>query len=101
MSKYFWKRGTGKTTSAYILSIETGKHILTYSRVAKRRLEDRAKRDNTLLPEVYLPEDIVAYGTKFNHNITQEVIIDEAQLVLDRILSWFNIQGIVQFYGVE
>lgn len=101
MNRYFWERGTGKTTSAYILSIETGKHILTFNKEAKQRLEDRAKRDNTLLPEVYLPEDIITYGTKFNHNIIQEVIIDEAQLVLDSILSWFNIQGIVQFYGVE
>lgn len=98
MSKYFWKRGTGKTTSAYRLSIKTGKHILTYGEAGKRRLEDMAKRDNVLLPEVYLPEDIIA---KFNHNTIQEVIIDEAQFVLDRILSHFNIQGIIQFYGEE
>ena len=86
-------RGHGKTTRLLYASEFTNTPILCTSQTSKQHLLDSAKRLNLDIPEPIIPSDVTMGGVFKTSLRDKDVLIDEAPMVLQSLLSCLGMNG--------
>ena len=86
-------RASGKTTRLLYASEFNNTPILCMSRDAKQHLLDSAKRLNLEIPEPITPLDITMGGVFKTNMKDLDILVDEAPMVLQSLLSGLGMNG--------
>ena len=89
-------RGYGKTTRLLYASEFNDAPILCANQISKQHLLDRAKQLHLNIPEPITPSEAILGGA-FKTNISdKDILIDEAPMVLQSLLSCLGMKGEVK-----
>ena len=86
-------RGHGKTTRLLYASEFNDIPILCTSQTSKQHLLDSAKRLNLDIPEPITPSDVTMGGVFKTSIRDQDILVDEAPMVLQSLLSCLGMNG--------
>lgn len=86
-------RGHGKTTRLLYASEFTNTPILCANQASKQHLQDSAKKLNLKIPEPITPSDVTMDGVFKTSMRNQDVLVDEAPMVLQSLLSCLGMNG--------
>lgn len=89
-------RGRGKTTRLLYASEFTNSPILCANQVSKQHLLDRAKQLNLKIPEPITPSDVTMGGVFKTSLRDKDILIDEAPMVLQSLLSCLGMNGSIK-----
>ena len=86
-------RGCGKTTRLLYASEFNDTPILCANQISKQHLLDMAKRLNLKIPEPITPSDVVDGGVFKTSIKDKDILIDEAPMILQSLLSCLGMNG--------
>jgi len=86
-------RGRGKTTRLLYASEFNDTPILCANQTSKQHLLDSAKRLNLNIPEPITPSDVTMGGVFKTSIRDQDILVDEAPMVLQSLLNCLGMKG--------
>ena len=89
-------RGNGKTTRLLYASEFNNIPILCASQTSKQHLLDTAKRLKLNIPEPIAPSDVTMGGVFKTSMKDQDILVDEAPMVLQSLLSNLGMSGSIK-----
>lgn len=97
MIKIFRPRQSGKSTELIKISAETGHYIVTANRIRAKVLFEQAQKLGYNIPNPFTVEDYLRSG-KLKGSFIKEILIDDADAVLQTIFNTVCIEAITMTY---
>lgn len=90
------RRGQGKTTRLLYASEFNDMPILCSTLTEKRHLQEQAKRCGLEIPEPITVSDVTSNTLRDNEEILKDILVDEAPMVLQNLLSSLGMRSRVR-----